>query len=280
MEDVIVSTETSLRSYFKTISRKPMLTQEQEAGLSALAREGDHEAKKRLVESNLLFVVRIAREYMNQGMPLCDLIQEGNLGLMHALEKFDERMGFRLTTYASWWIRLSIKRSVEQKSRQIRLPANKVEVLRKAKGYENAFMKQHGRKPTIEETAEGLGMPRKKVERVLQLEAHVTSFDVPINEEGLSYEQLLSHDGGEQPERTIHHEQMKQKLDKAMQVLSSKEKHVLSMRYGLQSEGTSASLREVGKRMGLSPEGVRRIENKALSKLRRPHVRAYMENFV
>lgn len=256
------------------------MTQPEEARLAKLARRGDAQARQRLVESNLLFVAKIAREYLNQGLPMPDLIQEGNLGLIHALEKFDERMGFRLTTYASWWIRLSIKRAIEQKSRQIRIPSNKLELLRKVKAFQSSFEKVHARCPSFEEVAKEFKVNKAKIERLLSYDTHVTSFDLPMTEDGVAYEQLLSVEESVLPSETLHMEQMKNKLDTAMQVLSVKERKVLTMRYGLQNEGTSASLREVGKQMGLSPEGVRRIESKALSKLRRPHVRAYVENFI
>lgn len=275
-----MATSDTLRSYFKTISKTPLLTQEEEVRLAVLARKGDSQARSQLVESNLLFVVKIAREYLNQGLPLPDLIQEGNLGLIHALEKFDEEMGFRLTTYASWWIRLSIKRAIEQKSRQIRLPANKLEILRKIRGFQNNFEKKNSRVPTVEEIAMGMKMTKSKVEKMLQYDVHTTSFEVPCTEDGLSYEQVIPEENTIPPEHNIHHEQMRTRLDKAMQVLSNKERNVLAMRYGLFGEPESASLREVGKRMGLSPEGVRRIENKALAKLRRPRVKAFVENFI
>ncbi|HNT35970.1 MAG TPA: sigma-70 family RNA polymerase sigma factor [bacterium] len=272
--------DNCLRSYFKAISCNPLLTQAEEVRLARLSRKGNSEARRKLVESNLLFVAKIAREYLNQGLPMPDLIQEGNLGLMHALEKFDERLGFRLTTYASWWIRLSIKRAVEQKSRQIRIPSNKLELLRKMRAFQSCYEKMHGQSPSVEVIAKEFKIPKTKIERVIGLDTHVTSFDLPTTEDGVAYELLLSSEDSVLPSETIHMEQMREKLERAMEVLSVKERKVLTMRYGLQDEGSSASLREVGKQMGMSPEGVRRIENKALSKLRRPHVRAYVENFV
>jgi len=269
-----------LRTYLKKISRTNFLTKEEEARLAKLARKGDTKARNKLVESNLLFVVKMARENMNQGLPLSDLIQEGNLGLIHAIKKFDERLGFRLTTYASWWIRLSIKRALIQKSRPIRIPANKLEWLRKIKAYRHAFEREHGRLATIEETAKVMNLPKAKIESILQLDSHFSSFEMASSEDGLSFEQTICDNDVPPPDVHIQKEEMKNHLERAMQVLSQKERSVLELRFGLSDESESASLREVGKRMGLSAEGVRRIENQALAKLRRPTVRSHVEGLV
>ena len=270
----------ALKTYLKAISQTPLLTHEQEVELACLSRKGDWDARRKLVEANLLFVVKIAKEYMNQGMPLLDLIQEGNLGLMNAMNRFDERLGFRLTTYASWWIRLSIRRAIQQKVRQIRLPTNKVELLRKVKAFGYAYERQHGRQPNLKEIARHFRMRESQVKAALDLDSQFTSFETPVTEEGMSYEQLLHNEEIETPSSSIHSEQMKSKLERAMDVLSTKEKDVLEMRFGLNGYHEGASLREVGKRMGLSAEGVRRIESQALSKLRRPQVSSRVECFL
>jgi len=270
----------SLKRYYAEISRAPLLTAEEEKDLSRRWRKGDAAAKKRLVESNLRFVIKMAIPYTNHGLPLEDLIQEGNIGLLEGIDKFDPERGFRLTTYVSWWIRLALQRAIEQKSSPVRIPANKQDQLRKMKNFRVRYEVQYGRAPSVLEIAKGLKTKVKAVEELQTLEATFCSLDQPGGEEGPDLQNTLRDDKIERPEVVIAQTEMKRQLNFAMEVLSPKERDVISHRYGLSEERKGLSLRQIGRLIGLSAEGVRRIEEQALRKLRRPLVRAYVEGFI
>lgn len=270
----------TLKRYFVEISKAPLLSPEEEKSLARRVKKGDATAKRRLVEANLRFVVKMAIPYSNQGLSLEDLIQEGNIGLLEGIEKFDPERGFRLTTYVSWWIRLALQRALEQKGSQIRIPANKQEQIRKIKSFARVHETEKGRTPTSQEIAKTLKIKLKNVEELLMLDSTFCSLDQATGEEAHSLQTVLEDTRIERPEEGIARREMKRQLNTAMEVLSDKERDVLHHRYGLNEEKKGLSLRQIGRIIGLSAEGVRRIEEQALRKLRRPMVRAYVEGFV
>ncbi|MCA9410887.1 MAG: RNA polymerase sigma factor RpoD/SigA [Candidatus Omnitrophica bacterium] len=269
----------SLNRYYHEISKTPLLSAKEELALARRCKQGDPIAKQNLVEANLRFVVKMAIPYSNYGLSLEDLIQEGNLGLLEGIDKFDPEKGFRLTTYVSWWIRLALQRAVEQKSAQVRIPANKQEQLKKIKAYQVQFEAKNGRAPRATEISNGLKMKSKQVEELLNLDATYYSLEVSVDEDSPSLQNILEDGRVVHPEEDIAEREMGDRLGKAMRVLSDKERNVLSHRYGLDSN-EGKSLRQIGRLIGLSAEGVRRIEEQALRKLRRPMVRSYVEGFI
>ncbi|MBE7558563.1 sigma-70 family RNA polymerase sigma factor [bacterium] len=266
--------------YLKAISRVPLLSADEERVLAERAAHGDAEAKRRLAEANLRFVVKIAKAYRHRGLPLLDLIQEGNVGLMEAINKFDYRKGFRLTTYAAWWIRLYIQRALEQKAHPVNIPINKIEILRKIHTLEQEFLHARGRMPFTHEIAERLGLPMRKVDEVLQLDTSFISLESSAEEDGVPMERVISDQRICAPQESLRYEEMDNRLERAMTVLSAREKDVIERRYGLDASGSPWSLRKIGKAIGLSAEGVRRIEEQALLKLRRARVRRFVEGLI
>lgn len=269
-----------LKRYYKEISEKPLLSPAEEKEISRRARQGDVEARRRLIEANLRFVIKMAIPYCNHGLSLEDLIQEGNLGLLEGIERFDPEKGFRLTTYVSWWIRLAIQRAIEQKSLPVRLPANKLELIRKVKSYRLNFELSKGRPPRPAEIARALKIKAKLVEELQTLEPAYCSLDSSAEEDSPNLLQVLEDEHNEHPEKEIAQSEMKRQLNLAMGVLSPKERDVIQHRFGLKDERKGLSLRQIGRLVGLSAEGVRRIEEQALQKLRRPLVRSYVEGFI
>ena len=271
---------TTLKQYFAEISKTPLLTAEEEKALARRVKKGDAAAKRRLVETNLRFVVKMAIPYSNRGLSIEDLIQEGNIGLLEGIEKFDPERGFRLTTYVSWWIRLALQRALEQKSSQIRIPANKQGQIRKIKTFSRDFEIKNGRTPTSGEIERSLKFKANVVEDLMTLDATFCSLEQTSGEDSVSLQNVLEDTRIEHPEEAIARSEMKKQLNTAMEVLSDKERNVLHHRYGLSEEKKGSSLRQIGRIIGLSAEGVRRIEDQALRKLRRPMVRAYVEGFI
>lgn len=269
-----------LRKYYKDICIAPLLTPDEERVLARKAKAGDAHAKQRLIQSNLRFVIKMATAYRNQGMSLDDLVQEGNLGLIEAVEKFDPERGNRLTTYASWWIRLALQRAVEQKTRPVKIPINKFEAIKRIRAFRNAFNLRHGREPLLEEIAEHLSVSMKVLDKIQSLDNSYVSMDSPPDEEHTAPSQQMPDTNIQDPGQTIQLEQMREKLGKAMDVLTSKERMVMSRRFGLNGDYKGLSLRQIGRCLGLSAEGVRRIEEQALRKLRRPVVRRQIEGLL
>ncbi|MFB3785075.1 MAG: RNA polymerase sigma factor RpoD/SigA [bacterium] len=253
------------------------LTAEAERELVKRFQQGDIEARRRLIESNLRFVIKMALNFRNQGLALADLIQDGNLGLIEALEKFDPSKNCRLITYASWWIRLYMQRAVEQKARQINLPINKMEILRKVRSFEESYIKKHGQKPSAVEVAESLELDVEKIE---ELDEYNPSFQTihSVDEDHPGLERVLVDEKNEDPRDRMWRTEAENRLNAVMRILNDREREVLSHRYSLYEGGKKLSLRKVGQRMGLSAEGVRRIEEQAMNKLRRPYIRAQIES--
>ncbi len=260
---------------FEQKSMSEPLTAAEEKELLIRFKNGDIAARHRLIESNLRFVIKVAMKYRNQGMCLSDLVQEGVLGLIEALEKFDPEKECRLITYASWWIRLYIQRTLEQKSRPVNLPINKLDMLKKVKAYEQSFWMANGRKPRNSEIAAEFGIEESKVEDIMDFVPVFNSIHGEENENA-GLEKVLVEERYPDAREVVWLDEARKRLSNAMDVLNNRERQVLAIRYGLKDGGKKLSLRKVGIEMGLSAEGVRRIEEQAMSKLRRPCVQHKM----
>ena len=264
-----------VKAYLKSIGNHPRLSAEQEKELSVKALAGDHDAINKLVECNLLLVVSIAKKYYGCGLPLLDIIQEGNLGLMKAAEKYDGTKGFRFSTYATYWIRQAISRALGDQSRTIRIPANMIELLFKVKKANAELAQKLNRQPSDKEIAAHLNIELDKVQTVMDLAQATTSLDSPVDEENeTSVGDLIADNAAENPISAIIKEENKQTVANVLSTLSDRESEILTMRFGINAD-KAMTLEEVGKHFGLTKERIRQIENKAIRKLRNP-VRARM----
>lgn len=273
VSDVVVL--DGVKAYLKSIGNHPRLTAEREKELSARALAGDHDAINELVECNLLLVVSVAKKYYGCGLPLLDLIQEGNLGLIKAAEKYDGSKGFRFSTYATYWIRQAISRALGDQSRTIRIPANMVELLSKVKKATAELTQKLGRTPSDKEIAKHLDIEVDKVQAVMDIAQATTSLDTPVDDDGeTSMGDLIADHSAENPMANIVKEANKQIVANILDTLGSREAEILKMRFGIDAE-KAMTLEEVGAHYGLSKERIRQIENKAIRKLRNP-VRAKM----
>lgn len=259
-----------VKAYLKSIGNHPRLTHEQEKELSVRALAGDRKAINELVSCNLLLVIPIAKKYFGCGLPLLDLIQEGNLGLIKAAEKYDGTKGWRFSTYATYWIRQSISRALGDQSRTIRIPANMVDLLSKVKKASNELTLKNGRKPTDKEIANYIGEELDKVQTVLDIAQATTSLDTPVDEDGeTSMGDLIADHSAENPFQNLVKEANKQIVESVLNTLSGKEAEVLRMRFGIDTT-KPMTLEEVGNAYGVTRERIRQIENKAIRKLRNP----------
>lgn len=264
-----------VKAYLKSIGNHPRLTFEQEKELSVKALAGDRDAVNTLVECNLLLVVSVAKKYYGCGLPLLDLIQEGNLGLIKAAEKYDGSKGFRFSTYATYWIRQSISRALGDQSRTIRIPANMVELLSKVKKATAELTQKFGRTPSDKEIAAHLGIELDKVQTVMDMAQATTSLDTPIDDEGeTSMGDLIADHTAENPIANMIKEANSQIIASVFDTLAPREAEILRMRFGINAM-KAMTLEEVGQHYGLTRERIRQIENKAIRKLRNP-VRAKM----
>ena len=259
-----------VKAYLKSIGNHPRLSFDQEKELSVKALAGDHNAVNTLVECNLLLVVSIAKKYYGCGLPLLDLIQEGNLGLIKAAEKYDGSKGFRFSTYATYWIRQAISRALGDQSRTIRIPANMVELLSKVKKATAELTQKLGRAPSDKEIAAHMGVELDKVQTVMDLAQATTSLDTPVDDEGeTSMGDLIADHSAENPMATMIAEANKQIVEAILDTLGAREAEILKMRFGIIGD-KAMTLEEVGNHYGLSKERIRQIENKAIRKLRNP----------
>ena len=265
-----VSIEDPVRMYLKEIGKVPLLSAEEEIELALRMEEGDEEAKKKLAEANLRLVVSIAKRYVGRGMLFLDLIQEGNLGLIKAVEKFDYRKGFKFSTYATWWIRQAITRAIADQARTIRIPVHMVETINKLIRVSRQLLQELGREPTPEEIAEEMNMPVERVREILKISQEPVSLETPIGEEEDSHlGDFIPDDNIPVPADAAAFTLLKEQLLEVLSTLTDREQKVLRLRFGL-DDGRARTLEEVGKEFNVTRERIRQIEAKALRKLRHP----------
>ena len=265
-----VSIEDPVRMYLKEIGKVPLLTAEEEIELAQKMEEGDQEAKKRLAEANLGLVVSIAKRYVGRGMLFLDLIQEGNLGLIKAVEKFDYRKGYKFSTYATWWIRQAITRAIADQARTIRIPVHMVETINKLIRVSRQLLQELGREPSPEEIAEEMDMPVERVREILKISQEPVSLETPIGEEEDSHlGDFIQDDNVPVPSDAAAFTLLKEQLVEVLGTLTEREQKVLRLRFGL-DDGRARTLEEVGKEFSVTRERIRQIEAKALRKLRHP----------
>ena len=265
-----ISIEDPVRMYLKEIGKVPLLTAEEEIELAQRMEEGDQEAKKRLAEANLRLVVSIAKRYVGRGMLFLDLIQEGNLGLIKAVEKFDYRKGYKFSTYATWWIRQAITRSIADQARTIRIPVHMVETINKLIRVSRQLLQEEGREPTPDEIAEEMGISVEKVREILKIAQEPVSLETPIGEEEDSHlGDFIPDDDAPAPAEAAAFSMLKEQLVDVLGTLTEREQKVLKLRFGLE-DGRARTLEEVGKKFDVTRERIRQIEAKALRKLRHP----------
>lgn len=275
-----VRVDDPVRMYLKEIGRVPLLTPEEEVELAQRMEQGDEEAKKKLVEANLRLVVSIAKRYVGRGMLFLDLIQEGNLGLMKAVEKFDYRKGYKFSTYATWWIRQAITRSIADQARTIRIPVHMVETINKLIRVSRQLLQKLGRDPAPEEIGEEMGIPAEKVREILKIAQEPVSLETPIGEEEDSHlGDFIPDDEATAPAEAAAYELLKEQLEEVLDTLTEREQKVLKLRFGLE-DGRSRTLEEVGKQFGVTRERIRQIEAKALRKLRHPSRSKQLKDFL
>ena len=265
-----VSIEDPVRMYLKEIGKVPLLTAEEEKELAMKMEAGDMEAKKRLAEANLRMVVSIAKRYVGRGMLFLDLIQEGNLGLIKAVEKFDYRKGYKFSTYATWWIRQAITRAIADQARTIRIPVHMVETINKLIRVQRQLLQELGREPYPEEIAEKMGLPVERVREIQKISQEPVSLETPIGEEEDSHlGDLIQDDNVPVPAEAAAFTLLKEQLVEVLGTLTEREQKVLCLRFGLE-DGRARTLEEVGKEFDVTRERIRQIEAKALRKLRHP----------
>ena len=265
-----ISIEDPVRMYLKEIGKVPLLSAEEEIELAQKMEEGDQEAKKRLAEANLRLVVSIAKRYVGRGMLFLDLIQEGNLGLIKAVEKFDYRKGYKFSTYATWWIRQAITRAIADQARTIRIPVHMVETINKLIRVSRQLLQELGREPTPEEIAEEMNLPVERVREILKISQEPVSLETPIGEEEDSHlGDFIQDDNVPVPADAAAFTLLKEQLVEVLGTLTEREQKVLRLRFGL-DDGRARTLEEVGKEFNVTRERIRQIEAKALRKLRHP----------
>ncbi|HJC23565.1 MAG TPA: RNA polymerase sigma factor RpoD [Candidatus Eisenbergiella merdavium] len=265
-----ISIEDPVRMYLKEIGKVPLLSAEEEIELAQRMEEGDEDAKKRLAEANLRLVVSIAKRYVGRGMLFLDLIQEGNLGLIKAVEKFDYRKGYKFSTYATWWIRQAITRAIADQARTIRIPVHMVETINKLIRVSRQLLQELGREPAPEEIAEEMNMPVERVREILKISQEPVSLETPIGEEEDSHlGDFIQDDNVPVPADAAAFSLLKEQLNEVLGTLTEREQKVLRLRFGL-DDGRARTLEEVGKEFNVTRERIRQIEAKALRKLRHP----------
>ena len=275
-----VSTEDPVRMYLKEIGNVPLLSTEEEIELAKKVEEGDEAAKKKLTEANLRLVVSIAKKYVGRGMPFLDLIQEGNMGLMKAVDKFDYSKGYKFSTYATWWIRQAITRGIADTGRTIRVPVHMVETINKTLRMTRTLLQELGREPTPEEVAERLNVPVSRVREVLKISRDPVSLDTPIGEEDDSHlGDFIEDDSALSPADSAAFSMLREELNSALESLTDRERQVVELRFGLR-DGRARTLEEVGREFNVTRERIRQIEAKALRKLRHPSRSKRLKDFL
>lgn len=269
-----------VRMYLKEIGKIPLLSREEEKEVAKRLSEGDDAAKNTMIESNLRLVVSIAKRYVGRGMHLLDLIQEGNMGLLKAVEKFDYTKDYKFSTYATWWIRQSITRAVADQARTIRIPVHMVETINKVSRASRSLVQELGREPTINEISERAGISEDKVTEVIKVAQEPVSLETPVGEEDDSHlGDFIQDDSAKEPAESASYNMLREQLAKVMETLTPREARVLRLRFGLE-DGRAHTLEEVGKEFDVTRERVRQIESKALRKLRHPSRSKILRDFL
>ena len=281
LEQEGVAIDDPVRQYLKEIGRIPLLDSEREKVLAEKMMEGDEDAKNVLVESNLRLVVSIAKKYLGRGMYFLDLIQEGNLGLMKAVDKFDYTKGYKFSTYATWWIRQAITRAIADQARTIRIPVHMVETIHKVTKYSRQMLQELGREPTAEEIGEKIGLSADRVREILKISQDPVSLETPIGEEEDSHlGDFIPDDDTPAPSEAAAATMLRETIERELHTLTPREEHVIKLRFGLY-DGRNRTLEEVGKEFDITRERIRQIEAKALRKLRHPsrarHLRGFLD---
>ena len=275
-----VSIDDPVKIYLKEIGRVPLLSPDEEVDLAIRISQGDVAAKKRLSEANLRLVVSIAKRYLGRGMQFLDLIQEGNLGLIKAVEKIDHTKGFKFSTYATWWIRQAITRAIADQARTIRIPVHMVETINKVKKVSSQLLHQNGHEPSADDIAAELDMPVDKVREIMRVAQEPVSLETPIGEEEDSHlGDFIPDDDAPAPQDAASHTLLKEQLSDVLSTLTSREEKVLRLRFGLE-DGRSRTLEEVGREFNVTRERIRQIEAKALRKLRHPSRSKKLKDFL
>ena len=275
-----VTIDDPVKVYLKEIGRVPLLSGEEEVDLAIRISNGDVAAKQRLSEANLRLVVSIAKRYLGRGMQFLDLIQEGNLGLIKAVEKFDYTKGFKFSTYATWWIRQAITRAIADQARTIRIPVHMVETINKVKKVQSQLLHQNGHEPSPDEIAEEIDMPVDKVREIMRVAQEPVSLETPIGEEEDSHlGDFIPDNDAPAPADAASHTMLREQLADVLSTLTPREAKVLRLRFGLE-DGKSRTLEEVGQRFDVTRERIRQIEAKALRKLRHPSRSKKVKDFL
>ena len=275
-----IAIDDPVKIYLKEIGRVPLLSMDEEKQLAERMAQGDSSAKKRLCEANLRLVVSIAKKFVGRGMQFLDLIQEGNLGLLKAVEKFDYNKGFKFSTYATWWIRQAITRAIADQARTIRIPVHMVETITKVKKASSQLLHETGHDPTTEEIAERLEMPVERIQEIIRIAQDPVSLETPIGEEEDSHlGDFIQDDDAPAPADAASLMLLKEQLNEVLSTLSDREARVLRLRFGLE-DGRARTLEEVGKEFDVTRERIRQIEAKALRKLRHPSRSKKVKDFL
>ena len=280
LEQEGLATDDPVRLYLKEIGRVPLLTPDDEKNLAERMMAGDESAKEELVEANLRLVVSIAKRYVGRGMFFLDLIQEGNLGLMKAVDKFDYTKGYKFSTYATWWIRQAITRAIADQARTIRIPVHMVETIHKVSRYSRQLLQEYGREATAEEIGEKMGMSADKVREIMKIAQDPVSLETPIGEEEDSHlGDFIPDDETPSPAEATSTNILREELERQLHTLTPREEHVIKLRFGLY-DGRTRTLEEVGKEFDITRERIRQIEAKALRKLRHPSRARHLKGFL
>ena len=280
LEQEGISIDDPVRLYLKEIGKVPLLTNEREKSLAERMMVGDETAKRELVEANLRLVVSIAKRYVGRGMYFLDLIQEGNLGLMKAVDKFDYTKGYKFSTYATWWIRQAITRAIADQARTIRIPVHMVETIHKVSRYSRQMLQELGREATAEEIGEKMGMSAEKVREIMKIAQDPVSLETPIGEEEDSHlGDFIPDDDTPSPAEATSTNILREELERQLHTLTPREEHVIKLRFGLY-DGRTRTLEEVGKEFDITRERIRQIEAKALRKLRHPSRARHLKGFI
>ena len=275
-----VQIDDPVRMYLKEIGRVPLLSADEEKVLAEKMAEGDEDAKNKLVEANLRLVVSIAKRYVGKGMFFLDLIQEGNIGLMKAVDKFDYQKGYKFSTYATWWIRQAITRAIADQARTIRIPVHMVETIHKVSRYSRQMLQELGREATADEIGEKMGLSAEKVREIMKIAQDPVSLETPIGEEEDSHlGDFIPDEEAPQPSEIASATILREVIERELHTLTPREEHVIKLRFGLY-DGRTRTLEEVGKEFDITRERIRQIEAKALRKLRHPSRARHLKGFL